>query len=199
MIINRLLKYSHMIILTIGMTSSSFATVDNIDDGIRFIISLEGGFQNNPKDKGNYINKELIGTNMGITPKAYKYFYNKTPTVRDIKYLTKTAAFRIYKKNYMEDHNLDQISDLSLQISVMDFGITSSPRRAIRYLQMTVGVRMDGQLGKKTLDAIKNYEGDLIKEYNNSRRTFIKNQNNKTFQKGWLHRVDRIENLIQGC
>ena len=188
-----------MIILTIGMTSSSFATVDNIDDGIRFIISLEGGFQNNPKDKGNYINKELIGTNMGITPKAYKYFYNKTPTVRDIKYLTKTAAFRIYKKNYMEDHNLDQISDLSLQISVMDFGITSSPRRAIRYLQMTVGVRMDGQLGKKTLDAIKNYEGDLIKEYNNSRRTFIKNQNNKTFQKGWLHRVDKIENLIQGC
>lgn len=39
------------------------------------LMKYEGGFTDNPNDKGNYDNGVLAGTNRGITLTTYKAFF----------------------------------------------------------------------------------------------------------------------------
>ena len=170
-------------------------SVKDIDEALESILDIEAGFQNQEKDKGNYLNGQLIGTNRGITPAAYKEYYGKDPSIEDMKNLTKEQALDVYKTNYVNKPKFDQISDPNLQAAVVDFGINSGPEQATKVLQKLVGVEADGKLGPNTLQAINNYQGDLLQDYLNQRRDFIKSLNNETYEKGWLNRIDEIQEL----
>ena len=74
----------------------------DLTDALNKILVAEGGFQNNPKDDGNYANGVLIGTNRGITPAAlanYKNVNISTITVDDIRGVTEETAKEIFKLN----------------------------------------------------------------------------------------------------
>lgn len=170
-----------------------------IDENLDFIMSekIEGGYQNYEEDNGNFIDGVNIGTNRGITPSAYKEFFGKTPSVEDMKNLSKEDASDIYKQNYLENPKINSIEDEGLQLQTLDFGIHSGPTTAIKKLQEMVGATPDGKIGPKTLKAIDEYNGNIHEDYAAIRKEYLDKIIEKTpekskFEKGWDNRVDTI-------
>ncbi len=60
---------------------------------VAWIFDREGGFQNDPRDKGNYYDGELVGTKYGISAASWGGMY-------DIPNLTKEQAEAIYRQHY---------------------------------------------------------------------------------------------------
>lgn len=77
-------------------------------------FKAEGGFQNDPKDNANYVNKTLIGTNKGISAQGYYAFYKRIPTVAQMKNLTEEQAKAIFKGNYWDKIGGDLIKNQSV-------------------------------------------------------------------------------------
>jgi len=188
---------------TIEEPSREPSSVANIDEALDFITSdvIEGGYQNQETDQGNFLNGKNLGTNHGITPQAYLNYYGVEPSEEDMRNLTKEQAKEIYKSDYLQKPKIDQIQDPNLQTAVMDFGINSGSDRAIKYLQNLVGVQADGVIGPKTLEAINNYQGDIVSDYLQTRRDFIteisKNPKYSMYEKGWNNRIDTLGEMLK--
>lgn len=158
---------------------------------IEIILKNEGGFQNNPNDSGNWVGGfkigKLVGTKYGI---AAKFFPDE-----DIKNLTIKRAKEIYYQKYWLKMNLEGIKSHEAVLQIFDFGVNSGTRRSIKKAQQITLVKTDGYVGKQTIEAINNYEGDFVKDFKHTRRVYYENladrkKNNKGFLGGWLKRVD---------
>lgn len=114
---------------------------DVIDD----IIRREGRDKetNDPEDSGGR-------TKYGISEKAHPEAWADGDVTHD-------EARTIYEKIYILAERFDKIKDETLKHQVIDFGVPSGPDRAARLLQQVVGVKVDGEIGPKTLAAIENY------------------------------------------
>lgn len=117
------------------------AEKDIIDD----IIRREGGDKetNDPDDSGGR-------TKYGISEQAHPEAWADGD-------ITREEARSIYEKVYILAEHFDKIEDVFLKHQVIDYGVPSGPDRATRLLQQLVGVPVDGEIGTKTLEAIKNY------------------------------------------
>jgi len=100
---------------------------------------------------------------------------------------------RFYKKNFWDVLKLDLVNDQQLANSVYDFGVNSGTSRSARYLQLSSGVKDDGVIGKKTLDAVNSADRKVIYyDFNKRRETFYKSiakGNQAQFLKSWLSRL----------
>lgn len=86
----------------------------NFEKAIVNTFKAEGGFQNDPNDKANYVDGVLIGTNLGISAQGYAAYFKKTPTVEDMKALTVAQAKLIFKGNYWDKVAGDEINNQSV-------------------------------------------------------------------------------------
>jgi lysozyme family protein len=114
---------------------------DIIDD----IIRREGGAKetNDPADSGGR-------TKYGISEKSHPEAWADGDVTYD-------EARTIYEKVYILKEKFDLIPDETLKHQVIDFGVLSGPNTAAKLLQQVLGVKTDGEIGPKTLEAIKNY------------------------------------------
>jgi len=126
---------------------------------INDILSVEGGYVNDPSDSG----KE---TNHGITIKvARDYGFNGS-----MKELSKDLAYEIYSAKYWDALKLDDIEELSEKIAgeVADTGVNMGVSRAAKFLQRSLSVLnkkgllfndlvADGKIGLKTITAMATY------------------------------------------
>jgi lysozyme family protein len=147
---------------------------------INVILKSEGGYSNVTTDSGGE-------TKFGISHKSY-------PLV-DIKNLTIGEAIDIYYNDYWQLMNIGSIQEDELVLNLLDMGINSGIRVAIKILQRLVGVPDDGYIGNITLRAIREFSGDIVEEYKKRRKLFyVTLVQNKPEQrpniKGWLNRVD---------
>jgi lysozyme family protein len=131
-----------------------------IDTMIAELLNREGGYSNNPNDKGGE-------TNFGIT-KAQARAYGFTG---DMRALPKATAAMIYKELYWAVPKFDQIAPMMPKVAVelFDTGVNMGPQRASRFLQRALNVLnrggrdypdldADGQLGKLSLYALAVYK-----------------------------------------
>lgn len=123
------------------------------------IISREGLYSNDASDSGGE-------TMYGITKHtARAYGYNG-----DMKDLSRDLAFKIYSSEYWDSLNLDAIEKLSFTVAdeIADTGVNMGISRAAKFLQRSLNVlnnktyyypdmKVDGQIGKVTLRALKSY------------------------------------------
>lgn len=142
------------------------------------ILKNEGGYVNDPNDPGGE-------TNFGICKRSY-------PNV-DIKNLTKDGAKAIYKKDYWDKVNGDQINDQNLATSVFDFAVNAGVGTAIKQVQKMLNVTADGVLGPKTMAAL-NASSGLSKSFAKSRvRYYIDIVKSKPtqieFLTSWMNRT----------
>lgn len=127
------------------------------------VIGHEGGFQNDPKDRGNWTGGkrgvgERRGTKFGISAMAY-------PDL-DIMSLTLDDARRIYERDYWLAAGCDLLP-AGVAYITFDCSVNQGVGRAIRWMQMAVGTGADGKIGPATRRAIREAEGragDVIKE-----------------------------------
>ena len=176
----------------------------NLDSSLDEILVSEGGFQNRPKDKGNYRpDGTLIGTNRGVTPNSLAEFRGVDPntiTEADIKAVTEDEARQIFKQLYFDKPKLNQLP-VNLQEAVFDMQINSG-RNAVRILQKLAGMpkdKRDGYVGPETLKALQGvnitnaeYADARIEYYNN----LVKSDPDQYGENlaGWITRANKYRN-----
>lgn len=117
------------------------------DDIITAILNHEGGYVNNPKDRGGE-------TNYGITIETLSEWRKRPVNAAEVKALTLAEAKQIYLALYIERPGFDKIWNGHLRHLVVDSGVQHGQKRVTQWLQGLLGVTVDGKLGPKTAAAI---------------------------------------------
>lgn len=164
---------------------------------VNLTLNVEGGYQCDPDDKGNWTGGNvgvglLKGTKYGISAASF-------PNV-DIKNLTKEQAIYLYKTRYWAKNKCDYMPD-ALSIAVFDY-VFLSGSQGIRDLQRVLGVKVDGVVGNQTLGACNSkplYQ--IIKEYFDKRMDYVIYLGNKPkfskYKQGWINRVNHVKTVCE--
>lgn len=160
-------------------------TASNWPECIDFTLAFEGGYDDNPKDRGNWSSGtigagELKGTKYGIAAHVY-------PGI-DIKSLTKTDAIAIYRRDYWPKVAGDQQPD-GVDLIAWDICVNSGASRALKIEAAALGVdpnsaRVLADQASRETDKVL-----LIKTMCAKRAAFYRGLSSfDTFGKGWLRR-----------
>lgn len=153
-----------------------------------FILKWEGGFVNDPLDKGG-------ATNKGITIGTFRQFYGKDATVEQLKRITDEQWLHIFKVGYWDRWQADQIINQSVANILVDW-VWASGVHGIKIPQRILGVTDDGVVGSKTIAALNaRNQGDLFTQIKQARINFCEtivrnNPAQKRFINGWLNRIN---------
>jgi lysozyme family protein len=143
-------------------------------DCIPFVIKDEGGYTNDPKDRGGE-------TKFGITKMKY-------PNL-EISKVTEGAAMDLFQKDYWAYHRIDLLPE-HLRYAVFDFCVNSGTW-AIKILQRCANIEEDGIIGKMTAKAAIDV---TLEEYTEARVKFIVKANllDVKFKPGIIIRCYRV-------
>lgn len=161
-----------------------------------FILSFEGGYVNDPLDRGG-------ATNKGVTIATWRRVgYDKDGDgdidVADLKLITdRDAVERVMKPHYWDRWEADRILSQSLANILVDW-VWASGANGIKIPQRILGVKDDGIVGPKTLAALNAADPrGLFDEIKARRTAFIenivrRNPSQGRFRAGWLRRLNSI-------
>lgn len=123
------------------------------DEFISTILDTEGGFSNDPLDRGS-------ATKYGVTRETLGEFRRTTASIADVEALTRSEATNIYRTRYLEAPGLDHIADDRLRHLMLDSAVQHGPGQAVKFLQRALHVPDDGILGPLTLHALASSADD---------------------------------------
>ena len=163
---------------------------------IPFILRWEGGYVNDPLDKGG-------ATNKGVTIATWKaggYDIDGDGDIdeNDVKLISEADFGIILRKYYWDKWKADLIISQSIANIVVDWTWASGVW-GIKIPQRILGVKEDGLVGQKTIDAIN--EADpffLFLRLKDERIRFIdniikNNPNQLRFKMGWYNRINALK------
>jgi lysozyme family protein len=155
-------------------------------DAINLTLQKEGGYVNDPHDRGGETNKGI----------AKKFYPNE-----DIKNMTDERATEIYKKDYFDKVSGDKMP-LPLATNVFDMAVNSGIRSAAKLLQITVGAKPDGVIGAKTLKAAEEaYKADpkgTLDKYRDARiEHYKKLKQYDRYGRGWTNRAVQVNEVAK--
>jgi len=155
-----------------------------------FILSWEGGFVNDPHDRGG-------ATNKGVTIGTFRQVFGKDKTVADLKAITDEQWMTIFRKYYWDKWKADGINSQSIANLLVDW-LWASGSYGVKIPQRVLGVSIDGIVGTKTIAAINGYknEKELFTKLWKEREAFctrIAVGSQKKFLRGWLNRLNGIK------
>lgn len=144
----------------------------SFDIALKYTLQFEGGYVNDPADKGG-------ATNKGITKAVYDEYRTKNSLpIQSVKNISDKEVQDIYYKQYWLASGCDKLSD-KLAIVVFDFSVNSGVSRAKRYLTLT-------QDPNKYLDLRASFLKKIVQ----------KKPSQQKFLKGWLSRVENLRKII---
>lgn len=183
-----------------------------------FILRWEGGFVNDPTDRGGTTNK-------GVTITTWRQVgYDKDGDgdidVDDLKLLTnEDVRDRVLVPHYWNRWKADTINDQKIANILVDW-VWASGSHGIKIPQRLLGVNVDGIVGPKTIEAvnfadpkslflaiydervkfINNIVERSVSEYEKkigrkATETELLKYTQKRFRKGWLNRLSELKNL----
>jgi len=179
--------------------------MDNFEYAFVKTLNLEGGYSNNPLDKGGK-------TNLGITKAVFEDALKRgiINGISDIRFLTIAQAKSIYKADYWLPIKLDMILDREIAAEIFDTAVNMGRNRAIKIAQESLNflgekIDVDGIIGKITLTAIQKWinkdaralfvclNGFQFIKY----MDIIKNDSSQIrFARGWTKRVQGYKEVI---
>lgn len=182
-----------------------------------YIKKWEGGFVNDPTDRGG-------ATNKGVTLSTYTQYCRRKgyprPTVDRLRRLTDAEWLDILKSMYWDRWQADRIESQSVANILVDW-VWGSGAYGITIPQRLLGVRSDGVVGDVTLGALNSRGSAFFKRLYAARAQYLYDitnssvrryearlgrkaterellrYTNKRFLKGWLNRLEDIRRL--GC
>jgi len=155
---------------------------------IRDIIRREGGFVDDPDDRGG-------ATNHGITQATLSEHLGRPATRADVENLSEMTAAMIYEERYIKDPHFDRIENEPLRGLVVDCGVNHGPSRAAKWLQQAAKATADGKVGPATLAAVNGGDAGALYLAVLSRRIrfygqiISNNHSQAKFAAGWLNRA----------
>jgi lysozyme family protein len=161
------------------------------------IIDTEGGFVNNPIDRGG-------PTKYGITLRTLQS-YKKGSTINDLKNIDTYLAKDIYYGEYLVMPRINELPEFIHHI-MLDMSINHGARNAVKILQKSLRrygyvTKPDGIIGSKTInltiEACNNLKNNILVTLVYTRNNFYKNivindRSQKIFLKGWLNRSNKF-------
>jgi lysozyme family protein len=173
------------------MTKYAYQKDNNYCTSVKLVFSSEGGYVNDPEDKGgatkfgiayNY-NATYLKDNFGIT--GPEGMFN----------LTIEQARQLYYDKYWIKCEADIISNLPLAYMHFDAAVNQGVGKSLEFLNsLSKSARhFDGSNGKN-----KSLFDDLLVEYTIKRiRHYIKCRDRKRYLEGWMKRLaDVLDNCL---
>jgi lysozyme family protein len=164
------------------------------------IVGLnEGGYQNDPEDDGNWYMGVLIGTNWGIAAPTFAGFLGRTPTVAEMKKLSKATAELILKRNFWDKNNFGKLNNQSVATMLYD-GAVNHGVSGMRFLAEKALARLKHPLvyykvftteGIELMNRLN--QKDLFYALKEARANRYKASPKKKYINGWLNRLERIK------
>ncbi len=163
---------------------------------LAFVLEVEGGYTNDPVDRGG-------ATNKGILQRVYD-IYRKAEGLRsaDVRHILNIEVEEIYRDAYWLEGDCDR---LPWPVSLVHFDacVNTGVTQAARFLQRSVGAEPDGRIGPKTLEALRSLltretplavaERLLLRREPFYRRLVQVDPSQKRFLQGWLNRVEKLK------
>lgn len=154
-----------------------------------FIRKWEGGFVNDPDDRGG-------ATNMGITIGTWKtYGYDKDKDgdldVEDLKKITLDDWNNIFQKVYWARWQADKIIHKEIAYMLVDW-VWCSGVYGIKIPQRVLGVAVDGLVGWNTISALNLKTKDFTRELGKQRIAYLHRTGRKKYINGWCNRVNDL-------
>lgn len=154
----------------------------NFSHCLEMLLKHEGGFVNHPKDPGGM-------TNLGVTKAVYDHWIGRSATEAEMRALKPADVGPIYKANYWDKVRGDDLPS-GVDWCAFDWAVNSGSGRPAKAIQRAVGVKADGSIGPKTLQAIADadpehiirYVYEVRQKFYESLKTF------ETFGRGWTRR-----------
>ena len=159
---------------------------------VPIIKRWEGGYSNHPMDKGG-------PTMQGITLNTFRKYYGANKTAEDLKKITDTQWYHIFKSGYWDKMRGDYILSQSIANLVVDWAWGSGPVTAARKLQRYLKVAVDGKIGPMTLAALNSRDKrttfeDLWKLRKEHYEAIVRaNPSQRVFLRGWLNRLNSFK------
>ena len=154
---------------------------------LEWILIDEGGLTNDPDD-------DLGITKYGVTKPDLQELWGRKITDKDIEELDLEGAKDVFRRRYW---NPLKCSELPPPIAylVMDAGLLHGVYRSAIWLQKAVGVKMDGQIGPKTIEAARKADVEqVIKSITGSRMARARSHPDyRKFGRGWINRFTRVK------
>lgn len=164
--------------------------MSRFDDCLRFVLTEEGGFSDDPADPGG-------ATNRGITQKTYDTWrtVQGLPVV-EVKSISEAEVATIYKEQYWDAARCGQLP-APLDLLQFDTAVQSGVATAGRFLQAAVGMTVvDGVVGKATLAAVAQADPIAAAMQYAVRRLIryaaLMRGPEAKFGKGWIHRIGAL-------
>jgi lysozyme family protein len=165
----------------------------NFASSLAAVLLHEGGYVNDRLDPGG-------ATNQGVTQRVYDdWRRSRGLAPRAVRSIQSNEVSAIYRKLYWDAVRGDDLPG-GVDYFTFDFAVNSGVNRAIRYLQRSVGATEDGQLGPKTLAAVKAANAaEIVSEMAVSRQAFLEQLPTfGHFGIGWIRRVKEVSAACQG-
>jgi lysozyme family protein len=148
--------------------------MSDFDKSFGQIIGIEGGYVNDPTDPGGE-------TKFGISRHAYP--------AEDIRNLTLERAKSLYRRDYWDAIRGDLLP-YPLNLFVFDAAVNQGVDPAIRLLQRTLNVAVDGVPGNQTVKAAQALRNESIALYLADRALrYVNTKNFEIYGRGWLKRL----------
>lgn len=177
---------------------SQFNPTPAFTHAVAFVLSKEGGYVNDPTDKGGETKYGISDTRDGVADGKTDVNGDGKPDTR-IKDLTLEQASQIYFNDYWYPAYCPEWQD-GISLLVFDAAVQHGVKKAISLLQSAAGVTADGIVGTKTKAAVLNadqewllarflvyrsrYYADIIKS----------NPSQGKYLNGWFNRLDDVAN-----
>lgn len=161
-----------------------------------YIDNWEGGLSLDPKDRGNWWNGQLVGSQYGVTAAALSmYTKDNDITLDKIKAISKETATAIGYEQYFIGGHLDQLPWNAVTASLLDKEWGSGIRAATRLFQGMIKAPVDGIIGSETVAAYlfflsQNGEEKAAIIWAKTRENFDLSLHQSRFLKGWNNRTE---------
>ena len=145
----------------------------NFEKIVELLFGLEGGYNNDPDDKGG-------ATNYGVTQDTFDAWrrMNNLPLASVKNGLTKKEARNIYYNMYWKESGADKYTDPRDAMAVFDMAVTSSPAETKRVFKQS------NENFYEMLHNRQKYFDDIVKQ----------NPSQMKWHEGWTNRLKNLEN-----
>lgn len=164
-----------------------------VDYLIPFILKWEGGYVNDPLDKGG-------ATNKGITLRTFtehRTAKGKTASIEQLKNISHSEWREIMKRLYWDRWQADSIENQSIANILVDW-VWASGVWGIKIPQRIMRLTQDGIVGAETVLSVNSAnQQQLFQKILTARLKFIddiirKTPSQKRFERGWKSRINEF-------
>lgn len=150
------------------------------------LLREEGGYVDHPADPGS-------ATNFGVTLNTWRDYVGYQATKEELHELAVEDVELLYKQRYWTSAGCHMLPP-GVDTMVFDAAVNSGPKRAVQWLQLSIGVRPDGIVGKNTVERVLRADAiNTIIAMGAYRMVFLAGLSSfGDFGMGWSRRVIRV-------